>query len=64
MRDDAAVAASGSPPPERIPFLENRNTLWRHLLAHILIGELVATSPGYALKRGARVEDLGIGAQS
>jgi hypothetical protein len=36
-------------PPERIPFLRNRNSLQDHSLAHILVGEPVATSPGYAL---------------
>src|SRR5215469_6943357 len=35
--------------PEHVPFRWNRNVLSIHALAHILIGEPVSTSPGYAL---------------
>jgi hypothetical protein len=34
---------------EHIPFLRNRDVLSIHALAHVLVGEPVATSPGHAL---------------
>jgi hypothetical protein len=42
---------------ERIRFLRNRDTLSIHSLAHILVGEPVSTSPGYALAIGGSVAD-------
>src|SRR5205807_611384 len=39
---------------EHIPFLRNRDVLQIHALAHVLVGEPVATSPGHALKAPAQ----------
>src|SRR5262245_8735012 len=43
---------------EHVPFRWNRDVLSIHTLAHILIGELASTSPGYALMRRRRVARL------
>src|SRR4051794_36906912 len=34
---------------EHVPLLRNRNMLWIHGLAHVLVGEPVSTSPEHAL---------------